>query len=243
MQNTNNQKIIIFDLDDTLIPNNIYYLQAKQKVAKVFKELFGENINEQELIEEYSLTDLNKIKRLGLSRSRFSLTAVELYIKYCTQFHKEIVTEELDRVFITANTVFDTVEQISEEVINVMDTLSKKGHKIYILTSGDDIIQTFKVYKSKLYQIIDNDNIIVVPEKNNAIYEKLFIKYGFENCCMIGNSSKRDINPALNAGMFAIHIPAGTWEYEYETLKDSDKLYIVDSLSCVIGIIEKIFEN
>lgn len=243
MKDSTSAKVVIFDLDDTLIPNVVYYNKTKQKIVNLFQQFFGESLSEIEILKDYGKVDLAKVKKLGLSRTRFPLAAVELYLTYSNFFGRQISSDEIDEVYNTANAVFDVVEELSEEASAVICSLLEKGYIVYLLTSGDEIVQTYKIFKTKIYQLLDNDKIIIVPEKNNDIYSEIFKKYGLNNCCMCGNSRRSDINPAISCGMYAIHVPEDTWELDYEVLKESDKLYTAHSLKLIPDILDDIFES
>jgi phosphoserine phosphatase len=49
------KKVVIFDLDDTLIPNVVYYREAKQKIVKLFNEFFGHRIDEKKLLHTQAI--------------------------------------------------------------------------------------------------------------------------------------------------------------------------------------------
>ena len=58
-------------------------------------------------------------------------------------------------------------------------------------------------------------------EKSVATYQEILTqkKWSEQEVCMIGNSPKSDINPALQCGIYAIYIPyAHTWRLEQEEL-------------------------
>ncbi len=234
------KKVVIFDLDDTLIPNVVYYRETKEKLYSLFIKIFGDQIDKEDFLNDICKIDLEKVKKLGLSRTRFPLTAVELYHQYCQNYGKSPICDEIDDVVVCASEVFDTVEKLSDECIVMIETIKNKGYEVFVLTSGDEIVQTYKIMKSLLYQFINNDNIIIVPQKTEDTYRDYFGKYGMDKCCMIGNSRKSDINPALQNGMFAIFIPEDTWEYEHATLKESDRLYTTNDLTRVPEILDEI---
>lgn len=236
------EKIVIFDLDDTLIPNVKYYIDVKNRLAELFQKIFDNGHSKEKIIDSLSKLDMENAKIHGLSRLRFPLSAVELYFNYCKEYNREITMSELDEIIALASTVFHNIDELSSECIEMLKTVKGKGYKVFLLTSGDKIVQTYKVYHSNLFKYIDKENVFIVPLKTVETYIKLFNKYGLENCCMIGNSKKSDINPALNAGMYAIFIPKDTWEFEEEKIQESDKLFTIESLKSIPDILDKIWD-
>ena len=80
---------------------------------------------------------------------------------------------------------------------------------MHVITLGTREIQRRKLTVSKLIKYFD--------EVHYESYDKckpltnLKKKYGEKNICMIGNSMRTDINPALKLGLDAIYIPRGNW--------------------------------
>ena len=79
------------------------------------------------------------------------------------------------------------------------------------------------------------EKYFILPEKNDKAYSRLIKENGWlaNETCMVGNSPKSDINPALRAGMYAIYIPyEDTWKLDNEPLEEVDeKLVVVNRFS------------
>lgn len=235
-------KVVIFDLDDTLIPNARYYHQIKMYLFQLFTQIFKTNILEKEFLQALDKIDLKKSNKHGLNRARFPLSVIELYILFCKKYKKRIFFYEIDAVFVLANTVFEIVDKLSPEAIAMLKTLKSEGYILYLLTSGDEIVQTYKLVKSEIWNYINKKNTIIVPYKNKDIYTTLFKKYKMENCVMVGNSRKSDVNPALESGMSAIYLPCETWSYEDAVLKESEQLYTINSLEKIPETLKIIYK-
>ena len=64
----------------------------------------------------------------------------------------------------------------------------------------------------------------IVKHKTKSDYEEILKKYNLkpEDCYMIGNSPKGDINEAKKAGFNTVYIPnEHTWSYEDEKVDDA----------------------
>jgi putative hydrolase of the HAD superfamily len=47
---------------------------------------------------------------------------------------------------------------------------------------------------------------------------------------MVGNSPRSDINPALEAGIGAIHVPhSNTWHLEHEEIAEPEQVIVLNS--------------
>lgn len=57
--------------------------------------------------------------------------------------------------------------------------------------------------------------LIIVPDKSTATYQRIIAERELDpnQCIMIGDKESADINPALNAGMHAYHIPVRKAEF------------------------------
>ena len=94
--------------------------------------------------------------------------------------------------------------QLLEGVGESLEILSLR-HQTILLTKGNPDEQTRKIERRQL------------PKRDT---------------CMVGNSPKSDINPAVAAGIRAFYIPhAQTWEMEREELHISDQIIILERFS------------
>jgi putative hydrolase of the HAD superfamily len=105
-------------------------------------------------------------------------------------------------------------------------------------------MQSSKIYRSGVHEYIKD--AIIVPKKDVDTYRDIAHKYS--DCgqlVMVGDSIANDINPALEAGWYAIHIPV-----EYRMYKDTEvvrhnegKFFTVDNIKGVVDVIGSIFEG
>ncbi|MHB2153311.1 HAD family hydrolase [Calditrichota bacterium GD2] len=89
-----------------------------------------------------------------------------------------------------------------------------------MLTKGDFKEQEQKIINAGIDKIVNG--YFIVPEKEDAVYQQILTQHNWKakETCMVGNSPKSDINPALRVGMYAIYIPyANTWKLDYEEVK------------------------
>lgn len=125
-------------------------------------------------------------------------------------------------------------------VQETLETLSGKGFKLYVLTRGIDVEQISKFKKSGLDKYFED--VVVVPVKNKDTYLGVAEKFNFSarNLCMIGNSVKADVNPALEAGWAAIHVPAPTaWSHDEAEIIEHPRGHSVQRISDVPAYISR----
>ncbi|MEJ2543922.1 MAG: HAD-IA family hydrolase [Calditrichaceae bacterium] len=183
-------KQIIFDADDTLWENNIYYLKATNDFFDLAEK---EGISRSQAEKAFDELELKVVNELGYGSSNFHKLNKPKLIEYVTE---------------------------------LMEQLSHK-YKLYILTKGDPHEQESKIIKSGLSKMVVK--YFILDEKDDKAYAQLLSAQNWQpnETCMIGNSPKSDINPALRNNMYAIHIPyKNTWKVDIEPIINKNGKYI-----------------
>lgn len=196
-------KRLIFDVDDTLIEWKEEYWDA---LAEVLQEL---NI-------EYSKDLLDKI-----------INAINTYEQENQYYNKQKMVEHINKVtncnfnmnFLdTTLKVFGKcVPKENENIINTLEYLSKK-YELVILTNWFKDAQLLRLenfgIKDYFTKVFTSESFKVKPNKEGfiiAMEEKLP-----EECIMIGDSFKKDIQGAINVGIKAIYLNSSLPKEEKE---------------------------
>ena len=219
MNQWKNIKQIIFDADDTLWENNIYYIQATTDFIDLIESGGFERSDIQRAFDDL---ELKIVEERGYGSNNFVYILEELFRRY-TQKSKVRLDEEKLR-FITRRFQEHPVSipQLFPGVIETIRYLKKK-YALYVLTKGDYSEQQGKILRAGVHECVKE--YFILPEKNDAAYRGLLNKYNWlpDETCMVGNSPKSDINPALRQGMFAVHIPyRDTWKLDDEPIEAQD---------------------
>jgi putative hydrolase of the HAD superfamily len=203
---------LIFDADDTLWENNIFFEDAFDR--------FCEFLNHSRLTPDQIRAALDEIEIVnnkihGYGARNFARNLAECYRHLCERGIRE---PDVDRVMSFAEEI---LEAPMELIPGVEETLARLGevHELTLFTKGHPEEQDAKIDRSGLRSYFDH--CAVVKEKNAAAYRSLAEERGFDmnRTWMIGNSPKSDINPALKAGLRAVFIPhARTWTLEREEI-------------------------
>jgi putative hydrolase of the HAD superfamily len=201
---------LIFDADDTLWENNIYFEDAFDR--------FCEFLNHSQMTPAQIRAALDEIeivnsKTHGYGARNFARNLAQLYRHLC---ERGIAEEDVQRVAAFADEI---LHRPMELLNDVEETLARLGqiHELTLFTKGNPEEQESKIDRSGLRSYFDH--CVVVKEKNAAAYNALVKDRGFDagRTWMIGNSPKSDINPALRAGLRAVFIPhPRTWSLEHE---------------------------
>lgn len=213
---------LIFDADDTLWENNIYYEDVREKFLALTDALGVKRSEAERKIDE---TEQKNINLYGYGSENFIRSLKETYISFAGQ--RDHLQQTLRLIETYGSKLYDFRIELLPQVHETLTTLRAR-HRFFLLTKGDFKEQTSKVKKSNLEPIFEQ--VIVVPEKNVATYERVVQERGLDKSktWMIGNSPRSDINPALEAGLGAVYVPhAVTWHFEKVPIKNNFPRFIV----------------
>lgn len=107
-----------------------------------------------------------------------------------------------------------------------------------VFTKGEILDQENKLRRSGLVQYFDD--AVIVADKTHKEYVKLCHRFNAEinSFMMIGNSFKSDIEPVLQLGGYAAHIPFHTmWKYEMAEEHDHERLVRLDHFGDLLKIL------
>ncbi len=201
---------LIFDADDTLWENNIYFEDAFDR--------FCEFLNHSRLTPDQVRAALDEIEIVNNKIHGYGARNFARNLAQCYRHLSErgIAEGDLQRVMSFAEEILQAPMEL---ITGVEETLARLGqvHQLTLFTKGHPDEQESKIERSGLRAYFAH--CAVVKEKNAAAYQALTRERGFDSnrTWMIGNSPKSDINPALRAGLRAVFIPhARTWTLERE---------------------------
>jgi putative hydrolase of the HAD superfamily len=231
MAKINGRQHLIFDADDTLWENNIYF-------ERVFDE-FCAYLNHSSLAPDEIRKILDEIEREsnkihGYGAVNFGRNLSECYLHLAERAVEE---HDLHRVSALAQRILLQEIELMEGVAETLPFLAEK-HELTMFTKGEPAEQNRKIDLSGLRPLFAHCQI--VKEKNREAYAELARVRGFdtERTWMIGNSPRSDINPALAAGLQAVFVPhARTWTLEREEIRDADgRLVVVNRFSDLLAL-------
>ncbi len=212
---------LIFDADDTLWENNIYFEQA-------FDE-FCAYLNHSSLTPDEIRGILDEIERESNKIHGYGAVNFGRNLSQCYLHLAERAVEEHDlrRVSAFAHQILLQEVELMEGVAQTLPFLAEK-HELTMFTKGEPAEQNRKIDLSGLRPLFAHCEI--VKEKNREAYAQLAQVRGFdlERTWMIGNSPRSDINPALAAGMRAVFVPhERTWTLEREEIREAGERLVV----------------
>ncbi len=201
---------LMFDADDTLWQNNIYF----ERAIAAFISYLDHQVHTAAEVRER----LNEVERATIARHGYGVKSFRRSLVQCfEQMTLAPVSEAMHRRIVSfADSI---AEQEMELLPGVADTLNQlaRRHRLLLVTKGDEQEQRDKVTRSGLSSLFAA--IEVLPEKEEQAYRALLERHRctVATTWMVGNSPKSDINPALAAGINAVFLPhESTWVLEQE---------------------------
>jgi putative hydrolase of the HAD superfamily len=206
---------LIFDADDTLWENNIYFEEA---FTNFFDYLAHSSLTPPQVRTVLDEIEMANARIHGYGARNF---ARNLATCYRHLVERDISERDVAAVMEFAHRILEKPMELIDGVEQTLAELSQR-HRLFIFTKGDPEEQRLKIDRSGLGRHIQHADI--VKEKNEAAYRQLAAGHALvpDETWMIGNSPKSDINPALAAGLNAVFVPhARTWSLENEAVPAS----------------------
>jgi putative hydrolase of the HAD superfamily len=222
MQGSARPQCLIFDADDTLWENNIYFERAFDEFVEFLAHSTMSSTEVRAVLDE--IEDVNRLVH-GYGALNFGRNLRQCYERLA---ERHIGAEDLECVTAFAARILEQPVELIDGVRETIEHLAAR-HELILFTKGHQEEQTLKIERSGLGQFFRHTAI--VKEKEPGAYRELVRECGLapDDSWMIGNSPRSDINPALEAGLGAVYIPhSRTWSLEHEEIReDGGRLLIL----------------
>ncbi len=209
------RQFLIFDADDTLWENNIYFEAAFDEFCEFLAHSSMAPAEVRAVLDEIEVVN-SQIHGYGSRNFARNLEACYRHLA-----ERAISETDLKAVMAFAHGILERPIELLEGVEETIAELAGR-HVLTIFTKGDPEEQQLKIERSGLGRYFEHSAI--VKEKNEPAYRKLTEERGFiaQETWMIGNSPKSDIWPALKAELNAVYVPhARTWSLERSELPEN----------------------
>jgi putative hydrolase of the HAD superfamily len=200
---------LLFDADDTLWENNIYFERA---IAA-----FIGYLDHQTHTPEQVRLALNQAERETILSHGYGLTSFTRSLVTCFErlTDSPIGDRQHQQILSFAQSIAEHEIELLPGVAELLPELATR-HRLILMTKGSQAEQADKLARSGLAQHFTG--VEIVAEKNPAAYADVVSRHQCapQSTWMIGNSPKSDINPALAAGLHAVFIfHKDTWVLEH----------------------------
>ncbi len=225
---------LIFDADDTLWENNIYFERAFDEFCQYLAHSTLSPDEIRSVLDEIEIVN-NRIH--GYGALNFGRNLSQCFLRLA---ERAVDDHDVERVKSMAHEILHHEVDLMPGVAETLPFLAE-NHELTLFTKGHPDEQNRKIDLSGLRPFFTHCE--VVKEKNREAYTQLADVKGFdpEHTWMIGNSPKSDINPALAAGLRAVFVPhERTWTLEREELRDpEDRLVTIKQFSDLLALFSR----
>ena len=220
---------LIFDADDPLWENNIYFEKALEEFLTLLQPVTRDRPRVRNLLNEI---ERESIPRQGYGSLNFIGALEETFRRlYAGQ----------DSAGQDGVAYLDAIRRIGDRLLHhpidllpgVFPTLQilRRRHRLMLFTKGDAEEQSGKLLRSGLQDCFDR--VEVAEEKDVGAYRELILRHSLDGnfTCMVGNSPRSDVLPALAAELWAIFVPhPNTWELEHQEVEPHPRLLHAESI-------------
>jgi putative hydrolase of the HAD superfamily len=202
---------LIFDADDTLWDNNIFYEEVRQQIFSLVRSCdYSADLAKSSYIEIES----KAVRDYGYGTPVF----LRILDEFCTRIIPQELRTEYMHIIENFRYRINRPRPVFPGVHDTLQYLSKR-YELFLLTKGNTEEQRKKIHSSGLDKYFIKS--FIEQEKNLDTLKRLLFENNWSKSelCMIGNSPKSDINPALRLGIKAIYIPyQHTWYLDDEPI-------------------------
>ena len=206
--------LIAFDGDDTLWHNERSYREGREQFRQLLAGA-GVVLGAEEIDARVDQTELANIGVYGYGVSSFALSLIETAIELTDG---RITGADLRGIVELAKHMLTEEIELFPGVRDVLTTLAA-SYPLMLITKGDLLHQTSKLERSGLrdcFRFVE-----VVSHKTPDVYAAILSRHGVDpnRFLMVGNALRSDVLPVVDAGGWAVHIPAAlSWSHEHADL-------------------------
>ena len=206
--------VIAFDADDTLWHNERTYRLARVHYRGLLAGA-GVSLGVEEIEARLNETEMANLPYYGYGVSSFTLSLIETAIDLTDG---RIAGADLRATIDLAKRMLTETVELFPGVPELLATLAAT-YPLMLITKGDLLHQTSKLDRSGLREYFRH--VEVVSHKTRDVYVSILSRHGIapDRFLMIGDSLRSDVLPVVEAGGWAVHVPAElSWSHEHADL-------------------------
>jgi putative hydrolase of the HAD superfamily len=230
--------LIAFDADDTLWHNERTYRHAREQYRGLLARA-GVSLSVEEIEARLNETEIANLPYYGYGVSSFTLSLIETAIDLTGG---RITGKELRAAIDLAKQMLTENVELFPGVREILAALASR-YRLMLITKGDLLHQTSKLERSGLREFFGH--VEVVSHKSRDVYAAILSRHVIapERFLMIGDSLRSDVLPVVEAGGWAVHVPAAlSWSHEHADLPAhlEGRHFQVPVLGRVVEIVEQL---
>lgn len=225
---------IIFDLDDTLIPNTYRYQLCDWRCGLIVTRALGfRGPPARDIVNRYDEIDKEQVKTMGFSVKRYPSSWVRCYEEYARRVGLETDPRVSEKLFQTASQFAASPFRPFKESRCVLQRLRRQGHSLCLLTLGEPELQERKIRDSGLADLFRR---VVIVERDKKTSMEALASVS-RHAVMVGDSRKSDILPAKELGLITVWIPSGNWSFADADVQPDYEIRGIADLPATIDLI------
>lgn len=240
----NNNKLLIFDLDDTLIITNPEFEKTNQASAEIISTaIFGDLSQVEAILKRQRSIDLELVSKYGFVRPRFLHSWLRTLDHFAKENNTVLKGADVKRLGETVQDIYSRKYENIPGMIEVIKELKNQGYSMVILTAGEEDVQSKRVQEAGVMEFMDAIHVYgyKTPETLQEVMDKYPNKTAYH---MIGNSLKSDIHPALANGIWGIHVVRETWEADNHNIDVKNPHYVqIQSIKELPNALQRIHQS
>lgn len=215
----------VFDADDTLWESAGYFRDAEDSFVNLMADL---GFAEEWIRKQVHDRDIERLSVTGYGPGPYIETLRSILVD-CVEKPSDDAFSAIARI---ANRLTNHPVTLFPGVLSTLESLSGLGHRLILYTMGEKDHQEDKFERSGLSGLFDD--CVVVPRKTPESLEALIESRQLhrEEVCVVGNSPRSDIAPALHCGVNAIYVKRPcTWAAEDHDIQVTKLVATVSHIS------------
>lgn len=225
-----NIKLWIFDADDTLWESGLYFRRAEEDFIALMQSM---GFEPEELRPEIHRRDIERLSHTGYGARPYMKT-----LKLILEEKSELVTPYMvDSLEYISNCLLHHPLVLLPGVLASLEKFYGDGRRMIVYTMGEEDHQMDKFNRSGISEYFEHCTI--VPMKTKETMMELLASAGIapDEACMIGNSPRSDINPAIACGVNAIYLERPfTWQAEQIEFAEPGLVTTVTDLQEIVSL-------
>jgi len=202
---------ICFDLDDTCVSNGHRYNGPTWKCGLIVHQAMGFlSPRPAEVLALQQAKQMQLVEKHGFVIDVYPRSWVLAYRELCRKFGARINPTVTKKLFQAAAHFADGPYDAFEGVKEDLTKLRELGHRTHLITVGPQKLQFRKIRCAGLEDLFDHIHVSLRDKKRTLA---MIAGDRPQDCVMVGDSKRSDMQPAKELGVITIWIPSNTWSY------------------------------
>lgn len=194
-----------FDADDTLWHNERFFRMTEDR----FAELLAPHMEGEGLRRRLLEAERRNLGLYGFGIKGFVLSMIETAVEATAG---RVPAAVIGEILAMGREMLAHPIELLPHAREAVEAARRHG-EVVLITKGDLLDQERKLAQSGLGELFDA--VEIVSDKTPATYLRIFAHHGGQTSVMVGNSLRSDVLPAIAAGGWGVHVPAGpVWALE-----------------------------